>query len=142
VKPNHIYILASGKSNGVLLVSAKIEIKNKIKIGSKGIIYQTDCWFSIIAVKLKEPANKITIIIAVLKINSYEIILAVDRRLPRKAYLELADQPANNTPYIPKDDSATVYNNPIEKSDKAKPSPKGITPQPKRLKIKVNIGAK
>jgi hypothetical protein len=34
---------ASGKSNGVLLVSAKIEIKNKIKIGSKGIIYQTDC---------------------------------------------------------------------------------------------------
>jgi hypothetical protein len=43
MKPNLIYNLASGRSNGVLLVSANIEIKNKIKIGSKGIIYQTDC---------------------------------------------------------------------------------------------------
>jgi hypothetical protein len=34
---------ASGRSKGVLLVSASMEIKNIIKIGSKGIIYQTDC---------------------------------------------------------------------------------------------------
>jgi hypothetical protein len=33
---------ASCKSKGVLLVSAKIEIKKKIKTGSKGTTYQID----------------------------------------------------------------------------------------------------
>jgi hypothetical protein len=47
-------------------------------------------------------------ITAVLKINSYEIIAAVLLNEPKKAYLELPDQPANNTPYIPKLDSAKV----------------------------------
>jgi hypothetical protein len=45
----------------------------------------------------------------------------VDLRDPRKAYLELADQPANSTPKIPKEDKAKVYNTPNEKSDKDKP---------------------
>ena len=40
---------------------------------------------------------------------------------PRKAYLELPDQPANNTPYIPKLDKAKVYNKPKEKSNNTKP---------------------
>lgn len=61
---------ASGRSNGVRLVSAKIDIKKKINTGSNGIINHTDCWFSIIVVKLNEPVSNITIITAVLKINS------------------------------------------------------------------------
>jgi hypothetical protein len=35
---------------------------------------------------------------AELKINSYDIIAAVDLKDPKNAYLELADQPANKTP--------------------------------------------
>lgn len=68
---------ASWRSKGVLLVSAKIEIKNNIKTGNKGTMYQIACWFSIIAVKLNVPDNNTTMITAVLKINSYEIIAAV-----------------------------------------------------------------
>jgi hypothetical protein len=40
-----------------------------------------------IVVKLNEPVSNIIINIAELKINSYEIIAAVDRRDPKKAYL-------------------------------------------------------
>jgi hypothetical protein len=40
------------------------------------------------------------------------------------------------------EDRAKVYNTPKEKSDITSPSPKGITPHPKRLKIRVIIGAK
>ena len=66
----------------------------------------------------------------------------VDLRDPRKAYLELADHPANSTPKIPKEDKAKVYNIPSEKSDKDKPWPNGIIPQPNKLNINVDTGAK
>jgi len=95
-----------------------------------------------IVVKLKEPVNNMIISIAELRINSYEITAAEDLIEPKKAYLELADQPANNTPYIPKEDKAKVYRIPIEKSNKVNPCPKGIIPQPNRLKTRVDIGAK
>ena len=61
---------ASCKSKGVLLVSANIEIKYIINIGSNGIINHIDCWLSIILVKLNDPVNKIMINIELLKINS------------------------------------------------------------------------
>jgi len=35
--------------------------------------------------------------------------------------LELADQPANNIPYTPKDDKAKVYKTPNEKSEIVNP---------------------
>lgn len=62
--------VASGKSKGVRLVSAKMEIKKIIKTGSKGTTNQIDCWLSMILVILKDPVNIITIITAVLKISS------------------------------------------------------------------------
>jgi len=89
---------ASCRSKGVLEVSARIDIKNSINTGNKGTIYQIACWLSMIAVKLNVPDNSTTIITAVLKINSYEIIAAVLLKEPKKAYLELPDHPANNTP--------------------------------------------
>ena len=58
---------------------------------------------------------------------------AVDLKLPKKAYLELADHPANNTPYTPKEDRANVYKIPNGKSNKVKPSPKGIIPHKFKL---------
>jgi len=113
-----------------------------MKTGNNGIINQIDCWCSIILVKLNDPVNNIIIRIAELKINSYEIIAAVDRREPKKAYLEFADQPAKSTPYIPKEVKAKVYKIPNEKSEIAKPCPKGIIPQPNKENINVDIGAK
>jgi hypothetical protein len=93
-------------------------------------------------VKFNDPVNNIIINIAELNINSYEIIAAVDLNEPKNAYLELADQPANNTPYTPKEDKAKLYNTPNEKSDRANPSPNGIIPQPNKLNTKVEAGAK
>lgn len=51
----------------------------------------------------------------------------MDLNAPRKAYLDAADQPANITPNIPKEDKVKVYSTPMEKSERAKPSPNGIT---------------
>lgn len=62
--------IASWRSKGVLDVSARTAIKNNIKTGSKGIIYQIACWLSMIIVKLKVPVNNMIIRIAALKINS------------------------------------------------------------------------
>jgi hypothetical protein len=47
----------------------------------------------------------------------------------------------NNIPITPNDDNAKVYNIPKLKSAKQRPCPKGIIAQPKKLSIKVAIGA-
>ena len=57
-----------------------------------------------------------------------------------KNIFEFADHPLNNIPYTPSEDKVKVYSIPIEKSVKAKPSPKGIIPQPNKLNIKVTTG--
>ena len=41
-----------------------------MKTGNNGTTNQIACWLSMIVVKLNDPANKITIKIAELKINS------------------------------------------------------------------------
>lgn len=133
---------ASGRSNGVRLVSLSAEIKKMINIGNNGTTNQIASWYSIILIKLNDPVSKITVRMAELKINSYEIICAVDRNDPRNAYFELADQPANNTPYTPIDEIANVYRIPNEKSEIVNPAPNGITPHPNNLKISVITGAK
>lgn len=61
---------ASARSKGALFVSAIDPIKNTIKMGNKGAIYQIALWDSIITVISRLPANKITNNIAELKINS------------------------------------------------------------------------
>ena len=66
---------ASGKSKGARLVSAKIEIKNKIVQGNNGKINQPNfCCAITISPKFNEPANKITGKINILKETSYDII--------------------------------------------------------------------
>jgi hypothetical protein len=86
---------ASGRSKGVLLVSATIEIKKIRASGNKGKMYQTVvCCAVTISVKFNDPAIKITGIKTKLMETSYEIICAADRSAPKKAYLELLAQPA------------------------------------------------
>jgi hypothetical protein len=61
---------ASGRSNGVRLVSASADTKKIIARGSSGITNQIACWSSIIVVILNEPVRKITVRIAELRISS------------------------------------------------------------------------
>jgi hypothetical protein len=61
---------ASGRSKGVRLHSANIEIRNKIKTGSNGTKYQIACCDSMIVVILNEPDTKITVRMAELKTSS------------------------------------------------------------------------
>src|SRR5882757_6383897 len=110
---------ASAKSKGALFVSAIHPIKNIMNIGNKGKINKTIFCASILTVKFKLLLNE-----------------------PKKAYLELADHPANNIPYVANDDTANIYSIPKPKSPIDKPGPYGITAYPNNEKIKVIIGPK
>ena len=55
-------------------------------------------WFSIVAVKFKDPDKMITTNIAEDNTNSYEIMALVDLRDPKKAYFEFALQPDSKIP--------------------------------------------
>lgn len=89
---------ASGRSNGVRFVSANADRKKIKNSGNNGTINHTLCCHSMIVIKLSDPVTRITVRIAELRISSYEIIWAVLRSDPRKAYLLLALQPANKIP--------------------------------------------
>ena len=82
---------ASAKSKGALLVSATAPIKNIRKIGNNGTKNQTVFCASIFTVKFKLLVNNITN-------NIEELNRAVLLNEPKKAYLELADQPASKIP--------------------------------------------
>jgi hypothetical protein len=90
---------ASGKSKGARFVSAKIEIKKIIEMGSKGKKNQIVSFCVIIIIfRLSELLNKITGKIIKLIETSYEIICETERKDPMSAYLELLDQPDNKIP--------------------------------------------
>jgi hypothetical protein len=85
---------ASGKSKGCLFVSAKVQTKKIKNIGNNGRAkYVLYCAFTI-SVKFSDPAHKITDNKVTPIGISYEIICAAERNAPKKAYLELLDQPA------------------------------------------------
>jgi hypothetical protein len=73
---------------------------------------------------------------------SYEIIWAAERNPPKKAYLELLDQPAIIIVCTPNDDNINTYNKLNRKSQISAPSPKGNTTHPAIANPKVKIGAK
>jgi len=60
--PETSSLSASGKSNGILLVSAKELIKNIIKVGKNGITNRIFSCSSTIIVKLKELEQRIIVI--------------------------------------------------------------------------------
>lgn len=61
---------ASGRSNGVRLVSARTEIKKIMNSGNSGTKNHTLCWLSIILVKWNVPVSRITDRTAELRISS------------------------------------------------------------------------
>ena len=84
---------ASGKSNGIRLVSAKAEIKNIKKLNINGNINQIVVWNKTISLKFNEPTHN-SIVITIIPIEtSYETNWAAERNEPKKAYLLLDDHP-------------------------------------------------
>jgi hypothetical protein len=88
----------SGRSNGALLVSAKIEIKKTTLAGNKKYKYIVECCLAIISVRFKDPAHKMTGNTVRLIEISYDIICAIDLIEPKNAYFELLAQPAIKIP--------------------------------------------
>jgi hypothetical protein len=95
LKPETNSLSPSVKSNGGRLVSANADTKNMIKAGNNGNTYQISSCALTMAVKLRDPAHKITEIIIRPIETSYEIICAAALMAPKKAYLELLAQPDN-----------------------------------------------
>lgn len=92
--PATISASASGRSKGARFVSAKIEIKNTTAAGRSGAANQAVfiCLLTISTI-LNEPAHSATGKIISPIETSYDISCAADLRAPKKAYLELLDQP-------------------------------------------------
>lgn len=132
---------ASTKSKGVLFVSAKEVIKNKTHTGNNGKKNQTSNWLCTISTNENEPAINITEAITVPIQISYEIIWEAARIPPKKAYLELLDQPAKRTDWTLKVPTIKKINKTYSNSTKAKRFDPGIKHQNKRVKNKVNNGA-
>ena len=89
----------SAKSKGARFVSATQVVYQIKETGSIKNPNQIKFCLSLISIKLKLPIinkgnNKMSAIL-----TSYEIVWAIARRLPNKAYLEFEDHPANNVPY-------------------------------------------
>ena len=88
----------SAKSKGARLVSAT-QVTNHIKeTGNIIKANQINSWDSLISMNLKVPTRKRgnSKIKAIL--TSYEIVWAIARSLPNKAYLEFEDHPASRVP--------------------------------------------
>ena len=72
--------------------------------------------------------------------TSYEILWAAERSPPRKAYLELLDQPALITECTLSDEMAKIYSSPSRKSAILAPSASGKTLHPALARPNVNTG--
>jgi len=109
--PATISASASGKSNGALLVSAKIDIKNITDTGSNGIIYHVYkfCLYTI-SIILNEFDIAATGSINNAIETSYDISCAADLSPPNNAYFELLVHPAPIIEYTPNDDTAYTIN--------------------------------
>lgn len=95
-----------------------------------------------ISLKFNEPThNKIAIKIKPIA-TSQDTNCAAERNAPKKAYLELLDQPDKITPNTPNDEAANTKSKPNEISTKKPFKPKGMKDQPNKLSKNVNIGEK
>lgn len=98
LKPDTNSDSPSAKSNGVRLVSAKHVINHNTAIGRSKRMGHECCDRKICVI-----SNLISIVSVLSKIKdiltSYEIVCAILRRAPNRAYLEFDDQPATNVEY-------------------------------------------
>jgi hypothetical protein len=78
------------------------------------------CWRAM-SFKLNDLVNNTIDTIVTPNETSYEIIWAADRKAPKKAYLELLDQPAIIIEWTLKAEIVKIYNIPKSKSVKKNP---------------------
>lgn len=142
IKPETNSDSASAKSKGALLVSAIDPIKKIINKGNKGNKKYVIFCASTLLVRLRLFVSNTTNNITELNINSQLISWAVLLNEPKKAYFELADQPANKIPYVDSEDTANMYNIPKFKSAIVRPGLYGTTAYPNSENINVIIGPK
>lgn len=83
----------SAKSNGVRFVSAKTVV-NHIRDRGNSMINGHAIWFKKIWVKLNDVKTKRNLKRISAILISYEIVWAILRKAPSRAYLELEDHPA------------------------------------------------
>lgn len=131
---------ASGRSNGWRLVSASVVMKKITKIGRSGTPYQREDWPSTMLEKFRVPEKIRRETRVAPSETSYEILCAAERSPPRKAYLELLDQPALITECTLSDEMAKMYRSPSRKSEILAPSASGKTLHPALARPKVNTG--
>ncbi len=132
---------ASGKSKGVLLVSANATIKNIIQKGSNGNMKQICSCDSTMFNIEKLPDIIITDEKVAPIANSYEIICEADLIPPKKAYLELLDHPANIIPYTLNDEIESINNVDNGRLIDINPLCDGIISHIKIVQKNVNNGA-
>lgn len=132
---------ASGRSNGVLFVSANATTKKIIKNGSNGNI-KLICSCDSTMVCIEKLPDIITTDENVAPIaNSYEIICEADLIPPKKAYFELLDQPASIIPYTLNDETESINNVDSGTLIEISPLCDGIINQISTVQKKVNNGA-
>ena len=94
------------------------------------------------SIKFNEPTQKSAAINIKPIETSYETIWAALRIAPKKAYLELLDQPDKITPYTAKPEIAKINKRLILTSAKKQYDPKGKIDQLSKLIKNVSMGAK
>src|SRR6266702_8138136 len=135
----------SATSNGARLVSATPEMKYTISSGNSQNQFQArnpPCWRSTMSPRFRLCEARITPTSAKPIAISYATICAAERIAPRKAYLELAAQPAMMTPYTPIEVSDNRYNKPALAFDTTTVADSGTTAHAANAGISVIMGAR
>jgi hypothetical protein len=135
---------ASGRSNGVRLTSAMLEISKIPKASRPGgeNTNQPCCaCFSKIVTRLRLPAQSTIGIVESTCGISYETSCATERIAPSSEYLFRLDHPARKIPSGERLETATRYTIPEGKFTGAMPTPNGITARTRNAETRINTGA-
>src|SRR3954470_14292299 len=135
---------ASGRSKGVRLTSAMLEIvssTNASRPGGEQTNQPYSSCLSKMVTRLRLPAQSTTGTVARTCGISYETSCATARIAPSSEYLFRLDQPARNTPSVDLLETATRYNSPEGKFTGARPTPNGITARTRNAETSMMIGA-
>src|SRR5208282_650943 len=144
-KPATISDSPSATSNGARLVSATPETKYTTSSGNSQNQFQLKgppCCARMMSPTLRLPDAIRTPTMAKPMAISYATICAAERIAPRKAYLELAAQPARMIPYTPIEVSARMYKSPASMFENARSGANGMTAQTASEGINARNGAK
>lgn len=129
----------SAKSKGARLVSATQVTNQRKATGAIRNPSHKGLWASVISVNLNLPTKKRGNKRMRAILISYEIVWAIARRLPSKAYLELEAHPARRVPYTLREETQRKNRTPHLK--KAGLLALGYNCQSRRANTKLKIGA-